>query len=273
MTRRYAVIGNPIRHSKSPLIHRSFARASGIDLEYTTIECPDRGFVGAVAAFRREGGRGLNVTAPFKQQAFALADRTTDRARVAGAVNTLLFESTLVLGDNFDGIGLLRDLRANLECPVAGRRVLLLGAGGAVRGVLQPLLEQAPADLVIANRTVARAQEILTGVPAGSRVRGGGYDEIGPEAFDLVINATSASVRGELPPLSSSVFKAHGLAYDLAYGVGLTPFLERARSAGVRRLADGVGMLVEQAAESFEWWTGIRPDTRGMIRSLTVPLV
>ena len=272
VTDRYAVIGNPIRHSKSPAIHQAFARVAGVDLEYTAIEAPPGGFEDAVQSFRERGGRGLNVTTPFKLEAYALADERSERAEVAGSVNTLKFDGRSVEADNFDGIGLVRDIEDNLGYPIAGRRLLLLGAGGAARGILHPLMAREPAQLVIANRHGSRAAEIADRIGPGNLLAGG-YDVIGDEGFDLVINATSASMRGELPPAASTIFRADGLAYDLAYGLGTTPFLAVARSVGVQRLADGVGMLVEQAAESFAWWRGIRPDTRAVIRALTVPLV
>lgn len=272
VTDRYAVIGNPIRHSKSPAIHRAFARAAGIDLEYTTIEAPPGGFLDAIKSFRDGGGLGLNVTAPFKLEAYALADQRSERAEVAGSVNALKFDGRSAEADNFDGIGLVRDIEENLDYPIAGRRILLLGAGGAARGVAHPLNGQGPAELVIANRDPSRAREIADRLRDGP-VRACGYDVIGDEGFDLVINATSASMRGELPPAVSTIFRTDGLAYDLAYGLGTTPFLALARSVGVQRLADGVGMLVEQAAESFAWWRGIRPGTGAVIRALTVPLV
>ena len=273
VTDHYAVIGNPIRHSKSPEIHRAFASAAEVDLEYTTIEAPPGGFLDAVRSFRELGGLGLNVTAPFKLEAYTLADHRSERAEAAGSVNTLKFDGGAVRADNFDGIGLVRDVEVNLGYQIAGRRLLLLGAGGAARGIVHPLRERAPAELVIANRDPSRARAVADRLPAGTPVRAGGYDIIGDAGFDLVINATSASMRGELPPAASSIFRADGLAYDLAYGLGMTPFLALARSAGVQRVADGVGMLVEQAAESFAWWRGIRPDTRAMISALSVPLV
>ncbi len=272
MSDRYAVIGNPIAHSKSPLIHGSFARATGQQLEYIAIEGPLEGFADVVRAFRDAGGRGMNVTAPFKLEAFELADERSGRAQLAGAANALKFEAGRIVADNFDGIALVNDIQRNLGLPITGKRVLLLGAGGAAHGALLPLLEQRPAELVIANRTVARAQELARELARHGRVRGGGYADIGAESFDVVINATSASQNGELPPVPPSVFKPGGLAYELVYGKGLTPFLRLARDAGVKRLADGVGMLVEQAAESFAWWRGVRPDPHPVIDQLTVPL-
>lgn len=272
VTDRYAVIGYPIRHSKSPEIHRAFARAAGVDLEYTTIEVPPGGFLDAVRSFREHGGLGMNVTTPFKLEAHALADRRSERAEAAGSANTLNFDGGTVLADNFDGIGLVRDIEDNLGYSIAGRRLLLLGAGGAARGIVHPLLAGGPAELVIANRDASRAIAVADRLRDGT-VRAGGYDVIGDEGFDLVVNATSASMRGELPPADATVFRTDGLAYDLAYGLGMTPFLALARSAGVQRVADGVGMLVEQAAESFAWWRGMRPDTRAVITALAVPLV
>jgi len=273
MSERYAVIGNPISHSKSPFIHASFARATAQDLEYTAVEAPLDGFAHTVREFRDAGGRGMNVTVPFKLQAYDLADERRERAQLAGAVNALKFEGGRIVADNFDGIGLVNDIQRNLGLAIAGRRVLLLGAGGAARGALLPILEQEPAELVLANRTEAKAQALAQQFAARGPVRGGGYGVLGERRFDLVVNATSASLRGELPPLPPSAFAPEGLAYDMLYGKGLTPFLRLAQVAGVRRLADGVGMLAEQAAEAFVWWRGVRPETRGVIEALRVPLV
>ncbi len=272
MTDRYAVIGNPISHTKSPLIHGLFAAATHQDLEYGAIEGRIGAFADDARAFRDAGGRGMNVTAPFKIEAFELADECTERARLAGAVNALKFEGGRILADNFDGIGLVNDIQRNLGCAMAGKRVLLLGAGGAVRGALLPFLMQRPAELVIANRTPDRAAALAQPLAAQGAVRGGGYADIGGGAFDVVVNATSASLKGELPPIPPAVFAPGALAYELLYGKGLTPFLRLAQQAGVQRLADGVGMLVEQAAEAFEWWRGVRPETRAVIDRLTVPL-
>jgi shikimate dehydrogenase len=272
MTDRYAVIGNPISHTKSPLIHGAFAEACGQPIEYTAIEGPLEGFAGAVRAFRDAGGRGMNVTAPFKLQAYELAEQRSERARCAGAVNALKFEAGCIRADNFDGMGLVNDLRRNLGVAIAGKRVLLLGAGGAVRGALLPILGQGPRALVIANRTVAKAEALAEQFRPLGPIRGCGYDRIGAESFDLVVNATSASLQGELPPVPASAFQPDGFAYELVYGKGLTPFLRLAKAAGVERLADGVGMLVVQAAEAFLWWRGVRPDTRPVIEKLTVPL-
>jgi shikimate dehydrogenase len=278
MTDRYAVIGNPISQSKSPLIHTSYARATGQDLEYTAIEGPLDNFAGAVLAFRAAGGRGMNVTAPFKLQALELATVKLERAELAGATNALKFEGDEVIADNFDGIGLVNDIQRNLGVALAGKRVLLLGAGGATRGCLLPFLDQNPALLAIANRTVSKAESLVQALRSRRKLHGdtlvcGAYGDFGHESFDVVLNATSASLKGELPPVSASCFGPQTLAYELVYGKGLTPFLRLAQQAGSQHLADGVGMLVEQAAEAFEWWRGVRPDTAAVIQQLTVPLV
>ncbi|WP_119157773.1 shikimate dehydrogenase [Caldimonas tepidiphila] len=272
MTDRYAVIGNPLGHTKSPLIHGSFARATGQDLEYSAIEAPLDGFKAAVNAFRAAGGRGMNVTAPFKLQAFEIATELSERARLAGAVNAMKFDGERIAAENFDGVGLVNDIQRNLGFPLKGRRVLLLGAGGAARGALLPFLAQQPAELVIANRTSEKAQALATQFASFGTLRASGYANLAGHSFDIVVNATSASLRGELPPVRTEVFARGCLAYELAYGKGLTPFLRLAQGAGAAHLADGVGMLVEQAAEAFEWWRGVRPDTRAMIEQLTVPL-
>jgi shikimate dehydrogenase len=273
MTDRYAVIGNPISHTKSPLIHASFAQATGQDIEYSAIEGPLDGFRQAVLDFRAAGGRGMNVTTPFKLQAFELADERLERARLAGAVNAMKFEGDRIFADNFDGVGLLNDIQRNLGFSLPGKRVLILGAGGAARGALWPLLAQAPAQVVIVNRTIEKATALAKQFAPFGPVTGCGYADLVREQFDLVANSTSASQRAELPPVPVTAFGTDCLAYDLVYGKGLTPFLRLARDAGVRNLADGVGMLVEQAAEAFAWWRGVRPDTAPLIKQLTVPLV
>jgi shikimate dehydrogenase len=264
MADRYAVIGHPVAHSKSPWIHAEFARRTRQDLEYSRIEAPLDGFERAVDEFRAAGGRGANVTLPFKERAFAYcAPETSPRALAAAAVNTLRFDGKAVYGDNTDGIGLVTDLERNLGRAIAGRRVLLVGAGGAARGVLQPLLERGPAALRIVNRTARRAAEL-----AGlfKEVKGGGFDALAGETFDLVINATSAGLQNEAPPLPPGVFAAGAFAYDMVYGRD-TPFLALARSAGAAT-SDGLGMLVEQAAESFLLWRGVRPETAPVLAAL-----
>ena len=276
MTDRYAVIGNPIAQSKSPQIHSAFAKVTGQDIDYTKLLAPVGGFAATVDAFRAAGGRGMNVTAPFKLDAFAYATDLAPSAQMAGAVNALKFEGDKVHAQNFDGVGLVRDLVHNLGCSIKGRRVLILGAGGATRGALLPLLAEQPAELVIVNRTLSKAQALAALAQQHQSgkvpVHAAAYaDVVG--VFDVVLNASSSSLTAELPPLPPSVFSPDCLAYDLTYGKGLTPFLLLAQQAGVTRLADGVGMLAEQAAEAFAWWRGVRPDTAGVIKELTVPLV
>jgi shikimate dehydrogenase len=272
LTDRYALFGLPLSHTKSPLIHAEFARQAGQDLTYEAIEAPAGGFATAVDRFRAEGGRGINVTLPFKLDAFSYATELRQRARLAGAVNCMKFDGARVIAENFDGVGLVNDIQRNLGYPMRGRRVLLMGAGGAARGVLLPFLEQGPEVLAVANRTVAKATALSLQLPAHGNLVTGGYAAFSDRAFDIIVNATSTSLRGELPPVASANFAAGCLAYDLVYGKGLTPFLRAARDAGAGRVADGIGMLVEQAAEAFEWWRGVRPETRAMIDKLSVPL-
>lgn len=269
----YAVIGNPIVHSKSPFIHAAFARETGQAMSYVAIEGPLGGFAARVDAFRREGGRGLNVTTPFKLDAFAYATDLSESARRAGAVNAMKFEGERAYAENFDGVGLVNDIRRNLGYRMSGKRVLMLGAGGAARGAILPFLSERPAILTIVNRTADKARALAAQFSAYGDLRGVGYgelDRLGP--FDLVVNATSASLAGEAPPIPAGSFASGCLAYELAYGKGLTPFLRIAESSGAGRVADGVGMLVEQAAEAFEWWRGVRPATAPLIERLTIPL-
>lgn len=261
MTDRYAVIGNPIAHSKSPLIHAEFARQTGQDLSYAALLAPLDGFEAAARSFSLEGGRGMNVTVPFKQDAWRFATRRTQRAELAQAVNTLKFDGESVLGDNTDGAGLVRDILVNLGFAIRGRRVLLMGAGGAARGVILPLLGESPSLLAIANRTPARAHELAQQFAEHGDISSGDYASLTGCHFDLVINATSSSLSNKLPPLPGSVFSKGCLAYDMMYGKGLTPFLQFALDHGAGQVADGLGMLVEQAAESFFLWRGVRPET------------
>jgi shikimate dehydrogenase len=273
MTDRYGVIGNPVAHSKSPQIHAAFARQTGQDIEYTRLLAPPDGFRGAMENFRAAGGRGANVTVPFKLEAFDLADEVSQRAKDAQAANFLNFDGGRIRADNTDGAGLIRDITGNLGFSIAGQRLLLMGAGGAARGALQPLLAQQPAILTIANRTAEKALQLAEAYryhpsAASSVLSGLRYDELAGHHFDLLINATSSSLQGELPPLPAGVFADASLAYDMMYGKGLTPFLAFAQFQGAARLADGLGMLVEQAAESFFLWRGVRPETRPVIELL-----
>jgi shikimate dehydrogenase len=273
MTDRYALFGNPVSHSKSPMIHNAFAQALGHDIDYALIEAPPGGFAAAALAFRDSGGKGCNITTPFKLDAFAVATERLQRAELAGAANCLKFEPDgRILAEMFDGIGLVNDIERNLVLALGGKRVLVLGAGGAVRGCLEPLLSRAPAALVVANRTAGKAVALAAQFTAFGPVRGCGLDELSGERFDLVLNGTSASLRGEEPMVPDAVFASAALAYEMVYGKGLTPFLRHAQVAGATRVADGVGMLVEQAAEAWVWWRGVRPDTRAVIDRLTVPL-
>ncbi|QDX81856.1 shikimate dehydrogenase [Denitratisoma sp. DHT3] len=267
MTDRYAVVGNPIAHSKSPRIHALFAAASGQDMRYEALLAPLDGFAATVRGFIADGGRGMNVTVPFKEEAFRLADTLTPRARAAGAVNTLAFEQGRILGDNTDGAGLVADITGNLDRALAERRVLLLGAGGAARGCILPLLGERPARLLIANRTAEKARGLAREFSAnGANVDGCGFDELSGQSFDVVINATSAGLADTGLPLPPGLFAPGALAYDMVYGKA-TPFLTLAATAGAR-CADGLGMLVEQAAEAFLLWRGLRPATAPVLAAL-----
>jgi len=266
MIDHYAVIGNPVEHSKSPQIHTMFAHDCGQDITYRRLLAPIEGFRDTVERFRAEGGRGLNVTLPFKEEAYRLATVHSDRAGTAGAVNTLRFDPDSIFGDNTDGAGLVRDIRENCGIAIAGRRVLLLGAGGAARGVLGPLLAEVPAALIVANRTVTRAQDLARHFD--SNVHASTFEELSGSSFDIVINATSASLAGVVPPLPRGVYAPGALAYDMMYGRPAADFLKQARESGAGRTADGLGMLVEQAAESFFVWRGIRPRTSTVLAAL-----
>lgn len=269
MTDRYAVMGNPIGHSKSPYIHTRFAEQTGEDLVYDAILVEPGDFPAAVARFRAAGGKGLNVTVPFKQEAWALAQRRSGRAERAGAVNTLRWESDGTLyGDTTDGIGLIRDLKDNHGVQLTGRRLLLLGAGGAVRGVLEPLLAEEPLELVIANRTVARAEELADTFAGLGPIRACGFEALAERQFDVVINGTAASLQGEVPPLPAGVLAGGAVCHDMMYGKEPTAFLRWATAAGATQTLDGLGMLVEQAAESFYLWRGVRPATTPVIAAL-----
>jgi shikimate dehydrogenase len=262
----YAVFGNPVAHSRSPFIHAAFARQTGENLRYETRLAPLDGFAEAVRQFIQEGGRGANVTVPFKEAAFRLADECAPRARAAGAVNTLHFTAGRIFGDNTDGAGLARDIETNLAFPITGRRVLLIGAGGAARGALLPLLERHPSALVIVNRSADKAKALAELAP--SSVCGIGFPELAGQQFDLVINATSASLSGATLPLPDDLFAPGSLAYDMMYSREETPFLAQARIQGAAGRSDGLGMLVEQAAESFFIWRQKRPETHALLATL-----
>jgi shikimate dehydrogenase len=260
---RYAVIGNPVAHSKSPLIHAAFAQATGQAMRYERLLAPIDGFAAAVRGFAETNGLGLNVTIPFKLEAFALAREHSERARSALACNTLAWRDDHWLADNTDGAGLVRDLAHNLAETIAGRDLLVLGAGGAACGIVGALLAEAPRRLVVANRTHARATELAARFSARGPISAQPLPALAGWRFDIVVNATSLGLGTTVPPglWPEGLFAANALAYDLVYGDRTTPFLRWARAHGARRAADGLGMLVEQAAESFFLWRGVRPDT------------
>ncbi len=270
---RYAVMGNPINHSKSPMIHTLFAQQTNQSIEYTAIHVDLGGFDQAVGNFKASGGKGLNITVPFKEEAWALATERTDRAERAGAVNTLKFVDNKILGENTDGIGLVTDLTANHGCELKGKRILLLGAGGAARGVIAPLMEQQPSEIIIANRTPDRAVGLADhfadlGQTNGCRISGSGFPGLEGQQFDIVINATAASLKGEVPPLPNELLNDNAVCYDMMYGAEPTAFMNWATNHGAAKVQDGLGMLVEQAAESFYIWRGVRPDTKSVIQTI-----
>jgi shikimate dehydrogenase len=272
---RYAVIGNPIAHSKSPRIHGRFAAQTGEPVVYDRLLAPLDGFEAAVRSFMAAGGRGLNVTVPFKLEAYRLADTLSPRAAAAGAVNTLKFGDAGIFGDNTDGFGLVRDLEHNLATPLAGRRILLLGAGGAARGAVLPLLERGPAELVIVNRSAPRAAELAAAFAVAAQAAGcrlaAGAREVAHGRFDVVINATAGSLAEQVPEFDPAALGCGTLAYDMMYAAQPTVFMRYAAQHGARS-ADGLGMLVEQAAESFYVWRGVRPDSVGVLAELRAEL-
>jgi len=268
VTDHYAVIGNPIAHSKSPTIHAAFARQTGQHMEYRRILGSANTFTDDVRRFVAEGGRGLNVTLPFKEQAWRLLADCSPRAEAAGAVNTLMvLDGGLLHGDNTDGVGLVRDLTANQGFQFTGKRVLLLGAGGAARGVLGPLLDRGPAELRIANRTASSATALASAVD-DERVTGHGLERLAGRRFDLIVNATSIGLAGGVPPLPNDCLADGGWGYDMFYTNEPTPFCRWATAHGAAHASDGLGMLVEQAAESFALWRGVHPDTAPVIALL-----
>jgi shikimate dehydrogenase len=270
---RYAVIGHPVSQSRSPFIHSRFAAQTGQSLTYTTIDATPADFESTVRRFFAEGGKGLNVTIPHKEAAFTLADELTPRAQRACAANTLAWRTGgKILGDNTDGAGLARDLLNNHRITIAGRRVLLLGAGGAARGALAPLLGLKPSDLVIVNRNVMRARELVEQFKDLGHLRAIGYQDLGNDTYDLVINATAASLAGELPALSPGIVNTRSICYDMYYSRDETPFTRWAQQRGCARALMGLGMLVEQAAESFHLWRGLRPDTASVLSALSAEL-
>lgn len=264
---QYAVVGNPISHSKSPLIHSLFAKQAVQHLEYTKIEAPLDGFALVVNQFFESGGKGLNVTVPFKEEAWALCERLSDRARLAGAVNTLYRDEFGALcGDNTDGIGLVTDLK-NRGVSLKGKKILIIGAGGAVRGVLQPILNEKPDSLVITNRTLSKAEALVSIFAEYKIVTSKAYDQLNTH-FDVIINGTSASLSGDVPNIAQSIFSTNTYVYDMMYSKDDTVFNAWAKKCKAKSCYDGLGMLVEQAAEAFHIWRGIHPDTKEVIQLL-----
>lgn len=279
---RYAVFGNPITHSKSPLIHRLFAEQTGESVVYEALSAPVDGFADALATFKASGARGCNITVPFKQDAWQLADERSDYAQRAGAVNTLVLrDDGSVYGANTDGIGIVRDLQQNHQINVQGKRILLLGAGGAVRGVLQPLLEAHPAALFIANRTASKAEALAADFSEFNTlstqcdaipIQGGGFEAVAEQGtFDLIINGTAASLQGDVPPIPVACLAGQACCYDMMYAAEPTAFVAWGLQHGAKAM-DGLGMLVEQAAESFFIWRGVRSDTRPVLDAVRATL-
>lgn len=266
ITDRYAVFGSPINHSKSPKIHRLFAEQTGQSLSYDAQEVSAESFEAAVSAFFGTGGKGLNCTVPLKELAYRFATDKTERAERSKAVNTLALQADgAILGDNTDGCGLVTDLRNNHQLILTGKRILILGAGGASRGVIGPILEEAPARLVIANRTAEKAAQLAEEFKGLGNISGCGFEALEGQQFDLILNATSASLSGQLPPLPERLLANQGSCYDLAYGNEPTAFVRWGIAQGAQKSLDGLGMLVEQAAEAFFVWRGVRPQTRPVI--------
>lgn len=268
-TEHYAVMGNPINHSKSPQIHSEFAKQTEQKMVYTSIHVDLGGFTQAVRNFQANNGKGLNVTVPFKLEAYNLVDKLSQRAQRAGAVNTILFEKEgSLVGDNTDGYGLVTDLTRHLNWSIKSKKILILGAGGASRGVLEPILQQCPESVFIANRTASKAEDLADEFRSLGNIQGGGYSSLGSlsgNAFDIIINATSASLHGEIPPLPETILQSDSQCYDMMYAAEPTAFMDWAMHLGVDNVSDGLGMLVGQAAESFFLWRGVRPEVEPVI--------
>jgi shikimate dehydrogenase len=266
---RYAVIGHPIAHSKSPIIHQLFAQQTGQNIRYEALDVPPDQLQETLSNFFADGGHGLNVTVPHKTSVMELMDQLTPQARLAGAVNTITrLENGKLEGDNTDGIGLIADLRDNLHIELMDSSILILGAGGATRGIVPPLLEQIPAEVVIANRTVEKAEELVSSFNDLGNLSACGFEELAARKFHLIINATSAGLAGDLPPFPDSIVGSDTICYDLSYSMRDTPFIAWAKMHGCAKAFQGWGMLVEQAAESFAIWQGVRPETAQVLRQL-----
>ena len=265
---QYAVMGDPITHSKSPAIHTQFAQSCGQTLNYSAIQVAANHLQDAINDFRTKQGKGLNITVPLKQEAFELADTLSPRAQRAGAVNTLLLNADgSIQGDNTDGLGLVNDIVHNLNTPIQDQRILILGAGGAVRGVLEPIIEQQPKSLTIANRTLSKAMELKKDFADLLSIDACTFDEANAQ-YDIIINGTSASLHGDLPPLNDGIFSDQSLAYDMMYAANDTPFTEWAKQQRATQVADGLGMLVEQAAQSFYLWRQQKPNSQEVLKWL-----
>lgn len=267
---QYRVFGNPIKHSRSPFIHQAFAKTTEQVLNYQTELVAFDDFVNAVTYFVKQGGKGANVTVPFKEQALEISDELTERARLAGAVNTLTFKQSKIYGDNTDGEGLVQDLLRN-RVQLENSRILILGAGGAAKGVVLPLLAQKPASILIANRTVSKAESMIEQFD-DCRLKACGFDQTERQVYDLIINATSASLSGEIPAISPSIITQKTTCYDMVYSKELTPFLAWAKSQGSLKIIDGLGMLVGQAAESFSIWRNVKPEVETVIAQLKLSI-
>ncbi|MBT8084822.1 MAG: shikimate dehydrogenase [Woeseia sp.] len=268
---RYGVMGYPVAHSRSPVIHRLFALQTEQDMQYDLIQVEPGGLDSAVRQFQRAGGKGLNITTPHKGDAALMADELSDRARVAGAVNTLLIKDDELFGDNTDGAGLVQDLTQNEELELQGANILILGAGGATRGILGPLCAEKPTQIIIANRTLPKAEALVMHFSGEVPVKSCRFQNVPRDVeFDLIVNATSASLQGETPPYPKTAVSDKTVCYDLSYGLAPTPFSSWAARHGAARSLMGWGMLVEQAAESFELWRGVRPDTESVLGQLNL---
>lgn len=268
---RYGVMGYPISHSRSPVIHRLFALQTKQNIQYELLQVAPDKLETAVRQFQRTGGRGLNVTVPHKSEVTRLVDQMSERAKTAGAINTLTFRGSEIHGDNTDGIGLLRDLAVNLGLALEGANILILGAGGATRGIVGPLLEMQPAALCVANRSLRKAEIIADHFARSGPISACRFNMVPVEKpYDLIINATSAGVKGDAPPYPEAAVSSSTFCYDLSYGLSPTPFSVWARDVGAARSVMGWGMLVEQAAESFKIWRGVRPDTAPVLKQMSI---
>ena len=270
---QYAVIGNPISHSKSPLIHSLFAKQTKQILNYDTIlaETQEGEFILTVQKFKQSGGKGLNITVPFKQVAWELVDKRSKQAELAGAVNTIWFDAKGIYhGENTDGVGLVRDLTQNHGWQFTDKKILVLGAGGAVRGILEPLLKTNPNQCVIANRTVSKAEQLAQLFAHLGNIRASSYENLAGQSYDLIINGTSTSLQGKIPPLVDGLIAKNGWCYDMMYAKTATPFMQWSQNQGAVKVLNGLGMLVEQAAESFYIWRKVRPDTASVIQFLHI---